>query len=831
MITVLKLTIANMKQKKFRSLLIILSIVLSVSLMYTVLSMSSSTKRIFEHKVKKEFGNAEFMLLPDDTSGKQYISKLDFNEVDQLEYALPLVSAYGYSKIDDTMVPIDFTGITAVDYETIYGLQFVEQSTEVLQGRNVWIGEETASEYDLKLGDELTVTIAGKDYRFVISGVIEDKNNNLGYDLGKLELVTDQKVLSEILGINNEVSAYFTKRLSGTEKESFFTDLEAAFPEYKINDVTNLEFIKQMLSMITTSLFLMVSAVIMVSAFIIYSSFKIITIERMPLMGTLRSIGATRKMTVRILLFEGLFCGIMGALLGNGLGIVILTFCMKMMLKNFGISPENISYFNLNYILIAAAIGLILAVGSALIPILKTSKRSIRSIIFAELKNEKHFSIMKTIIGFLLIIIGYVLFQLAPVELELPMNITGMAFVTIGGAFIIPILSRLLAFLLSLILRPLYRETLDITMLNMKNDRTVMNNIMLLAMGLGVILMINNFSTTVGSAVSDLYSTGKMDAVIFSNLDYDFVDKVKEVDGIEHVYTTKSIQNIKANDGSINLMYLEGMDGGGYSEYAWNEFGEYLTEDLLKEFKSKRTAIITRFTSKKYELSKGDILTMEIDGKSIDYEILAIVPSIMNNGNMTFVQEDFLAEDAGIENIQSMYINFKEGINEKDVIQEIKELMPYDILPIQTLEEMREQNMKSNNGIFFLMKAISVIAMFIGIVGILNNFTISFLSRKKLISTMRSLGLSKKKTLHNMLFEAFLCGCLGTLSGLMLGTVLLNAMCFVVEAMGIPSEVMFYSAKDYLFVLISGIVLSMLSAILPAISITKENIVAGLRYE
>lgn len=831
MITVLKLTMANIKQKKFRSVLIILSIILSVALMYAVLSMSSSTQKIFEHKIRKETGSAEYILLPEETSEKPYLPELDFIEVKEKEYAIPLVLAYGYSEIEDDKIPIAFTGISVNDYKTVYGLEYIEQTSEELVGRNVLIGEQTATEYGLKLDEELIVTIAGEKYTFHITGVVEDKNNNLGYDLGRLELVASRNTLSDILGIQNEVSAYYTKHLTGSDKASFFRELTAAYPDYTIKDVSDLDFIKQMLGMIITSLFLMVSAVIMVSAFIIYSSFKMIAIERMPLMGTLRSIGATRIMTVRILLWEGVIYGVLGGVLGNALGTVILSICMKMMLANFGVSTETISYINIEYIIIAFIIGLVLATGSALLPIMKTSKRSIRSIIFAEIINEKHLSNVKTILGFLLILTGFGLFLFAPLKVELILTIIGMALLTIGGAFIIPKLSMLLAYLLALVLKPIYKDALGVTMVNLKNDRTMMNNIMLLAMGLGVILMINNFSTTVGSAVTDVYASGKMDAVIFNNMNSNFIEEVSQIEDVAHVYTTKSFQDVKANNGVIHLMYLEGIDGDGYSEYAWNEFGDYLTEDIVKEFRSRRTAIITQFVARKYELTRGDVLKMDLNGSLIDYEILEIVPSIMNNGNVTYVYEGFLAEDAGIENVQSMFLDFKDGADWKKVIQEIKELMPYDILSIQTLEEMRDLNMQQNNGIFFLMKAISIISMFIGIVGVFNNFTISFLSRKKVIATMRSLGLSKKKTLSNILVEAFLCGCLGTLSGLVLGTILIKSMYYVANAMGLPGDVMYYSPKDFIFVLGSGIVLSLLSAVLPAISISKENIVSGLRYE
>lgn len=831
MFTVLKLTLANVRQKKFRSALIILSIVLSVALMYTILSLSSQTTKIFEQKIRKEAGNAQLMVLPKENSGEQTITELDFTRIDNLEYHIPLISAYGYSKIEETDIPVIFTGMSSEDYDTIYGLSFIENSEVGLSGYRAFIGKETAEVYRLGLGDRLEVTVGGEPKEFIISGIVKDTNNNLSYDLGRLELVVSRDTLSGILGLLNQVNGYYMKGNDQTSIAELQSELEEAFPNLQIKDLTDLSDYKQMIQMVVTSLMLMVSAVIMVSAFIIQSSFKIITIERMPLMGTLRSIGATKNMTFMTLLSEAVLYGLIGGVIGNGLGIVILRVTMTMMFKTFGLSVENVSYISIGYLSVSLLIGLGLAMISAVVPIFTTAKKSIKSIIFAEIKNEKHVSVYKTITGIILIGVGFVLFIIAPVKLALPFTMIGMLFVTIGGAMVIPMLTGGLSILLTLLLKPIYRDRLNIVSNNLKNDRTMMNNIMLLAMGLGVILMINNFSTTVSDAVVNVYGTGQSDALVFYDLEDSFVEKVKAVEGVEHVYTNIQVNNLTANNGTVNLMYVGGIDGRGYSEYAWDEFGKYMTDDLMKTFTAKRSALVTRFTARKYDLSIGDMLNIDFDGKSVPYEIIAIVPSIMNNGNVTYVNEDFLAEDSGVKNSQSMYINIADHADTEQVLQNIRELLPYGILPIQTLKAMQDNNMKQNNALFLMMKAVSVIAMFIGVVGILNNFTISFLSRKKLMATMRSLGLSKNNTISNLLLEAFICGLLGTVGGLILGTVLLKAMCFVVEAMGIPADVMFYSAKDYLFVLASGIILSLASAILPAISIAKENIVAGLRYE
>ncbi len=831
MITILKLTLANIKQKKFRSILIILSILLSVSLMYSVLSLSNSTSDIFEQKIKKEIGNVELMILPKENSGDQYISELNFNNLEGMEYQIPQITAYGYSEIKDEMVPIIFNGTSDANYDTVYGLNFIEKNNEILSKNQVYIGKETAEVYELVLGSKLEVTMAGKPMSFTITGIVEDQNNNLGYDLGRLELIASSDTISEILELEGKVNSYLIKSTSKYGISKLMSNLEAAFPEYDIKDVTDTSDFVQMITMVVTSLLLMVSAVVMVSAFIIYSSFKIISIERMPLMGTLRSIGATKKMTVRTLMYEAGIYGITGGLLGNALGILILQGTMNMMFQNFGMTVEDISYFNIKYIIIASFIGLALALGSALIPIIKMSKKSIRSIIFSEIRNEKHVSIYKTFGGLLLVIFAFIIFRIAPLEYQLALDMIAMLFVTIGAALIIPMLSRILSKLLILLLKPILKDGLHVITENIKNDRTMMNNIMLLAMGLGIILMINNFSTTVGSVVTDVYATGKADALVFSDMDDSFIQKVNKVQGVEHVYTAKEAVNMKANDGKITLMFLEGIDGPGFNQYAWDEFGKYMTDELLEKFMSNRSIILSKFTARKYDLNKGDTLEIDFNGKIINYEVIGVVPTVMNNGNMNFIYEKYLEEDAGIENYQSMYININDNADMKKVLQEIKELLPTGILPIQTLKEMQDQNVKANDMIFFLMKAVSIIAMIIGIFGIFNNFTISFLSRKKLIATMRSLGLSKAMTARNMLFEAFYCGLLGTISGLVLGTVLLKAMCYVLDAMGISGDLLYYSLKDYLFVLVSGIVLAIISSIIPAISISRDNIVNGLRYE
>ena len=60
------------------------------------------------------------------------------------------------------------------------------------------------------------------------------------------------------------------------------------------------------------------------SIFIIYSSYKVITLDRLPVIGTFRSTGATQKMVTGILLLESLLYGCVGGFAGIPLGILVL---------------------------------------------------------------------------------------------------------------------------------------------------------------------------------------------------------------------------------------------------------------------------------------------------------------------------------------------------------------------------------------------------------------------------------------------------------------------------------------------------------------------------
>ncbi|MDI6641379.1 MAG: ABC transporter permease [Elusimicrobiota bacterium] len=90
-------------------------------------------------------------------------------------------------------------------------------------------------------------------------------------------------------------------------------------------------------------MFIVLTLIVIVAAFNIISNLLLFTVEKVRDIGILSALGATRKNIERIFLFEGLFIGSFGIVVGTGLGIVISILVDKYKLVKL---PPDIYYLD-----------------------------------------------------------------------------------------------------------------------------------------------------------------------------------------------------------------------------------------------------------------------------------------------------------------------------------------------------------------------------------------------------------------------------------------------------------------------------------------------------
>ncbi|PAT00978.1 hypothetical protein CI105_09010 [Candidatus Izimaplasma bacterium ZiA1] len=817
--SVIKVTVKHITSHLGRGTMLIISIMFSAGLVYAMLNMSTLTTSIVKDNFLKDFGDTNVV-----------VYQLENNEIlmnvgegYDTDYNISTNNLYGYSTFEaDTVVNLKSYSLNELD--TIYDIEYLQKSDSVQGKYDIVIGEENHYRYDLELGDELVVNVSGTLYTFTIYAISVEGNSFLDANTNTLDINVNNTFVTEDLGITNP-NLYMINI-------SDFDDIKLMISEYsdlEVIDLLNDESYLTNMNMIETFLTLMASSVVLISAFIIYSTYKIIVIERLAFIGTLRSIGATKKYSSFTMILESIIYGIIGGIIGVFIGILILLGIFKVFFTNTDIAAINVDYINIGFILGTLVFALVLTVLSSLIPILKVRKYSIKQIMFEEIKNNKQMKYLNVIVGSVLILIATVLVNVSNYQNELVLSAISLLLVIIGSVMLIPLLIRVISPVINLIFYPIFKNKTTISLKNIKNDKTLINNIVLLAIGLGFIFMINNFASSVNKVVADVYGEGMFDIVI-QDIDVpdQLIEDVSNLDGVTNTYVSKTVIDAETSNGFV-LPFLTGIDIVDYNQYAWDDFSEVITSELIQDFENEDTIIISDFMLKKYNLKVGDIITLSVMDEEYDLTIIKSVSSILYNGTLAFIDYDLLETIYGDVGNKSLFINTDNDLEETKIT--IKRLYSNGILPIETLDDMEQTNQDTNDMMFFLMKAMSFLAMGIGAIGIINNFTVSFVSRRKIIANLRSLGLSKKGTSRLLIIESLLTGIIGSILGVGFGVLFFKFASYLVEAVNITSEMMSYVVADMVFVFVGGIVISLVASIYPARKLSQKNIVEEIKYE
>lgn len=817
--SIFKIAYKNIFSKKGRSFMLIFSVVLSAGLVYSVVNLSVFTKDIFISGFAKEYGNSNIVLYNEDFGFIDESIEVD----SEYDYIYEINNLIGYTEFDSKYV-VNMQSFYLDEFNNVYDFEYIDRLNIDFDSNYILIGEENSLKFNLDINDTVNLDFNGEEHSLIVYGIVKEGSTFLDISSNTVDVVVSKDFIRNSLGIllPNMV-------IINSNDNLIVEELEESYSSYVINDIYNQEEVISSMQSITVPLFVMASSVVLISSFVIYSTYKIIVIERLPLLGTLRSIGANKRFGNKVLLIESTLYGFLGGVIGIGFGIVFLSGMFNLFFRDTDFSSVSVSYFNLTYALITIALSVVLSVISSFLPIIKTSKHSIKEIMFGGTKKHLKKKYTGSIIGVVLIVFAFIIAESSNYKNELMFSGLAMFAAIVGAILSISILIYLISPIVKLILQPIFRNKVDLSIKNIKNDKTLINNIVLLAVGLGLIFMINNFSATVSDAVVDVYDQGRFDLTVSEvNVDEDFIDSIWQLDGVENVYGTKTAFNVETLEG-LDLLYLNGIELSDYNSHAWEQFKGLVTPELLEVFNNKDSIILSTFNAKKHGINVGDNINVVVNGKEHELEVISIISSVLYNGNMSFVNIDLFTEIFESSDYQYLFIDVNGDIDE--IKNEIKELYIYGVLPIESLDDMEQYNQEGNDMIFALLRGISFLAMLIGSIGIINNFMISFISRRKLIASLRSLGLSKRGTVSLFMVESLTTGIIGSTIGVIFGILFFNFMKYVISAIKITPEVVSYSGKEMLFVFISGIILSIIASVLPAIHISSQNIVKEIKYE
>jgi len=829
---ILKFVLRNIKEKKLRTFLVVISIMASTALFFAANGIASTLKEAQINIAKSAFGSAEIMITAGQESPSPYfLSNKAQIYKDKLDYIVEEMNVNGqYSYNIDEVIPVQLTGIDYNDLESMNPLKFIDSlSINLFQGNKIIISKKSSDKYNIKLGDKLKLNVSNNNQIFTVAGIVESDGIFKTEDKTILAIIP-KSTAQQLNDARGMASTIYLKTKNPSDTDNLIKQLTDSYKNYNVKPTIDMDEINENTKSTSTAFMAMLIIVLTMSVFIIYTVFKVIIIERLPIIGTFRSIGATKFMTDSVLICESIIYGIIGGIIGIVVGIGIVKLAAIGLSSQAGGIDININY-STNQIAIAFIFAVSVSTFSAIIPIIKVSKLSVKDVVLNTIDTVQRKKIWKFILALVLILIALILPRLSiKGGIAILLDLIGMVIGTIGVVIIVPYFTRLFVIILEKLYALIFRNEGILAAKNLRNNKNILNNISLLTIGISALFMLNIVSFSLGKELVKAYEISKCDVFISSNggvLNNDILSRVRNTDGISEAAGMYSANSTKIEDTNSNIMGIYGYNPKYFNDFMNVNFLQN-RDNVLKNLYDNREIVITESVRQSLNLNIGDVITLKTANGDRDYKISGTFSTLMYNGSMAIVSEKYLKQDFKLNQYGSIFAATNKDPDE--VADNLSKQFKGNQINAISWRSMEEQNAKQINQMLMIIKIFPVVSLVIGAFGVLNNFIISFMERKRQLAVLASVGMSKIQTIKMLFIEAFSVGIIGAVMGIFGGLISTYIMPFVLKSANFPMPV-HYEAQIFITCLILGMIITLISSIIPALKSSKLNIIEAIKYE
>jgi putative ABC transport system permease protein len=240
------------------------------------------------------------------------------------------------------------------------------------------IDQATVERNNLKLGQQVVVAGTAAARRYTIVGIVKFAG---GQSFGGA--ATAILIPSEAQRVTGELGSYDQIDVAagaGVTPQALRDRVRAALPrtvevrtgtQQAAKETSNLE---ENLSFLRTFLLVFAYVSLFVGAFIIFNTFSITVAQRTREFGLLRTLGASRRQLLRLVVFEGLLLGVFGSVLGL-LGGIALAPALDQLFKSLGADlPDSGTVLQTRTIVVSLLVGTAVTLLAGLSPALRATR-------------------------------------------------------------------------------------------------------------------------------------------------------------------------------------------------------------------------------------------------------------------------------------------------------------------------------------------------------------------------------------------------------------------------------------------------------------------------
>jgi putative ABC transport system permease protein len=826
---IVKALLKSLFEKKARTLLVLFSIAVSAALIFANESFSITVRqKVYDADVRWG-GNSDLYISTREVVGaEEWIDtdRLLSEYGDAFEYAFQFVKEKAlYMPSLEQMHYFMMIGADIEEFNRYNPLTLGEGSYQEWGGFNIIVGRAYANEYGFKVNDVIKLELNNVEYDFRIIGISEPKGLFLRELADGGYILAPKETLSEIFGGNSNL--VFLKMKDFSQRESMYETLTQDFAEYQVKYGVNNAVIDAETQNFVMPFRISTVMVLFMCVFIIYTAFTLVTLERIPIVGTLRSIGCTRRKINFILIIESACLGIVGGLIGCVLGLGVLQYIKYSYITVDEALLNTSAVFGFREVMIAVGTAALITTLTAVLPILRLTKTPIKNIILNDLTRKQGKRSLWWIAGIVLLAACVFVPQF------LPSNFIGMA---VGGTLamgallglipLVPFLTHQISRWIGEVL--FLKQDVILGVRNTRDNKSLMNNIQLFSVAIAIVAFMASLFNTMGADLLKAFERDmKFDVrLVLRHSDEESLAKLSQVEGVESFAGSfQSHAAILNHDTFLNV--LGGIDDVNY--FTFNPVQELDgAREAIASLDEGKNVITTNVLKAKLGLELGDTLLIQFGSRQVPYTITGFVETNMGIGHVGYISSNNYKEDMGVSDYDFIFVKAMDGA--ENTKNNILRALNKEVMSIDTKDELTRANADKVVAMFNAISSYGYFALLVGVIGIINNLAVSFIERQRNFAMIRCIGMSKKSLNRMLITESIVMGVLGVGFGILCALVMSTVIPVTVSLLWGKVTVQL-AFKEMALMGVVGILAMFAIAFVPILRSDKMSLIETIKYE
>lgn len=850
-----KFTISFLLQRKLRSVLTIIGIVLGTALIFSIQITKQSTIASLSSLVSDLSGSADIQITGASSGGFKEQEFEKIRNTAGIKSAVPSLTRLTFiifkkknksNVVSSEKDQVQILGVDpAVDrkfrnYDLTRGrfLRSNERKAEVL------LVESWATDRGLRVNDDIKIATSDGAKTFKITGLISKKGPGNVYDgsIAFINLSTAQDSFY-MNGLVNQVDIKAKKNYKVTTIIRSLKDkLDSSYiVERPQSKGSSIETTTQGLLQAFNSFGILA---LLVGAFVVFNTMNMSISERRKQIGLLRSIGATRNQIMLMILIEALFFGIIGSLIGLFVGRFIAQATSSATASIYKTVANDI-YVPFSGAMTAFLAGVIASVIAAITPAWQASSTSPISATKEELLKGRGWVEKKGwILGIVLLIIsGLILIIASNIDAKIELFNVAMILLFIGVALVTVQLIIPLSKIVSPPFKLLFNPEGFFAQQNVARNKSRSSLAsVIVTMGLVLIISAGAISKSDKYFVKNwLDSVVRVDLFVrtpvpfnptatgaYPRMRLNFINKIKKVNGVDYV-TPVSFLSTRGLGRDLFTIFVE---PEGWKKTSRLTLEEGDPDKALKDLANPKNIVITSTISAKDKLHIGDHIKIKTNKGNINFKIVGVVAELANDGYTVYLSRSTLKKYFNIAGVDTFNILAKKGYNIETLKKKLRKEVgnPYSLLVISGLDLRKDIN-KSVDQFLSMLSSMALIAVLVSSLGIINTLTMNVLERIREIGVLRATGMTRMQVAKVIIAEGGIIGASGGIIGILLGLVVSRVVIVIANlSSGFPLKY-FVPIESIEVAAIISIAVSTIASIYPAYKASKINVIKAVQYE